>query len=58
MKALKERVDQLGYNILALNQLKYVSGGIDTSPLPPDSCDGGCTQECFTCKNGCKSSTK
>lgn len=57
MKALKSKIKKLGYDVLELRDLTYVVGGFDPNPQPEESCDGGCTKRCVSCKDGCNSGT-
>jgi len=59
MDKLSRRFDNLGYDLLDLDNLIYLN--LDTSPA--DSCisgycDKGCNQGCATCKPGCSSGGK
>ena len=51
---MAEKFGNLGYDLLNLDKLIY--SGLDPDPKPTDcggeSCEGGCTPSCKSCKNG------
>ncbi len=48
MEKLKTEVSDLGYDLLGLGKIVYVISDL----IQADSCDGGCTKRCVTCKLG------
>ena len=47
-------IDALGYDFKELWQIHFLDGDPEPHDCPMDSCYGGCTPECFSCKNGNK----
>jgi hypothetical protein len=57
MKDLRSKFESLGFDLVELDKLVYVTAG-DGIPLePPDCPDGKCTKGCYsgcaTCSPGC-----
>ncbi len=58
MNDLRESVNELGYDTAELEHIVYTSLNLGFDPNPADSCDGGCTRKCKSCKDGCETSVK
>jgi len=50
MDQAKKRIEELGYDVLGLKEVRYVKAGISNASICTE-CSAGCMDRCSTCKD-------